>query len=129
MKENPLTMEMLLDQLAGLNIIQLAAIPLILLVITEILTIIQKKRLLRQFRHHISYVYRTCKCCYLRCIKNRIFELYCFFIMSFLGVSKRMVGLCSLHHCLRLFRYWSHRLTHMNRFGGQLMLHIIIQKK
>jgi hypothetical protein len=43
MKENPLTMEMLLDQLAGLNIIQLAAI-LILLVITEwILTIIQKK--------------------------------------------------------------------------------------
>jgi hypothetical protein len=26
MKENPLTMEMLLDQLAGLNIIQLAAI-------------------------------------------------------------------------------------------------------
>jgi hypothetical protein len=35
MKENPLTMEMLLDQLAGLNIIQLAAIPLILLVITE----------------------------------------------------------------------------------------------
>jgi hypothetical protein len=43
MKENPLTMEMLLDQLA-LNIIQLAAIPLILLVITEwILTIIQKK--------------------------------------------------------------------------------------
>jgi hypothetical protein len=62
MKENPLTMEMLLDQLAGLNIIQLAAIPLILLVITEwILTIIQK-RLLRQFRHHISYVYRTCKC-------------------------------------------------------------------
>jgi hypothetical protein len=32
MKENPLTMEMLLDQLAGLNIIQLAAIPLILLV-------------------------------------------------------------------------------------------------
>jgi hypothetical protein len=43
MKENPLTMEMLLDQLAGLNIIQLA-IPLILLVITEwILTIIKKK--------------------------------------------------------------------------------------
>jgi hypothetical protein len=76
MKENPLTMEMLLDQLAGLNIIQLAAIPLILLVITEwILTI---KRLLRQFRHHISYVYRTYKCGYLRCIKIGILELYCF---------------------------------------------------
>jgi hypothetical protein len=44
MKENPLTMEMLLDQLTGLNIIQIAAIPLILLVILEwILTIVQKK--------------------------------------------------------------------------------------
>jgi hypothetical protein len=51
---------------------------LILLVITEwILTIIQK-RLLRQFRHHISYVYRTCKC-YLRCIKNRNFGIILFF--------------------------------------------------
>jgi hypothetical protein len=37
-------MEMLLDQLTGLNIIQIAAIPLILLVILEwILTIVQKK--------------------------------------------------------------------------------------
>jgi hypothetical protein len=43
MKENPLTMEMLLDQL-GLDIIQYAAIPMILLVILEwILTIVQKK--------------------------------------------------------------------------------------
>jgi hypothetical protein len=30
MKENPLTMEMLLDQLIGLDIIQYAAIPMIL---------------------------------------------------------------------------------------------------
>jgi sterol desaturase/sphingolipid hydroxylase (fatty acid hydroxylase superfamily) len=29
---------------------------------------------------------------------------------------------------LDFFRYWSHRLTHVNRFGGQPMLHIIIQK-
>jgi antibiotic biosynthesis monooxygenase (ABM) superfamily enzyme len=44
MKENPLTMEMLLDQLIGLDIIQYAAIPMILLVILEwILTIVQKK--------------------------------------------------------------------------------------
>ena len=43
MKEN-LTMEMLLAQLVDLNIIQLAAIPMILLVVLEwILTIIQKK--------------------------------------------------------------------------------------
>jgi hypothetical protein len=44
MKENPLTMEMLLDQLIGLDIIQYA-IPMILpLVILEwILAIVQKK--------------------------------------------------------------------------------------
>jgi hypothetical protein len=44
MKENPLTMEMLLQQLVGLNIIQVAAIPMILLVLLEwALTIVKKK--------------------------------------------------------------------------------------
>jgi hypothetical protein len=43
MKESPLTIEMLLDQI-DLNIIQIAAIPMILLVVLEwVLTIIQKK--------------------------------------------------------------------------------------
>jgi hypothetical protein len=44
MKESPLTIEMLLDQIIDLNIIQIAAIPMILLVVAEwVLTIIQKK--------------------------------------------------------------------------------------
>jgi hypothetical protein len=44
MKESPLTIEMLLDQIIDLNIIQIAAIPMILLVVLEwVLTIIQKK--------------------------------------------------------------------------------------
>jgi antibiotic biosynthesis monooxygenase (ABM) superfamily enzyme len=44
MKENPLTMEMLLQQLVGLNIIQVAAIPMISLVLLEwVLTIVKKK--------------------------------------------------------------------------------------
>jgi hypothetical protein len=48
---------MLLDQLTGLNIIQIAAIPLILLVILEwILTIVQKKDI--TLRHHIRHIYR-----------------------------------------------------------------------
>jgi hypothetical protein len=43
MKESPLTIEMLLDQIIDLNIIQIA-IPMILLVVLEwVLTIIQKK--------------------------------------------------------------------------------------
>jgi hypothetical protein len=44
MKESPLNIEMLLDQIIDLNIIQIAAIPMILLVVVEwVLTIIQKK--------------------------------------------------------------------------------------
>jgi hypothetical protein len=75
MKENPLTMEVL-DQLTGLNIIQIAAIPLILLVILEwILTIVQKKDITTA--DTISY--RTIVCRYLRFIKNRIFESYFFY--------------------------------------------------
>jgi hypothetical protein len=79
-----------------------------------------KKRLLRQFRHHISYVYRTYKCGYLRCIKNRNFGIILFFYNVVPWSIPREWCLCSLHHCLRLFWYWSHRLTHVNRFGGQL---------
>jgi antibiotic biosynthesis monooxygenase (ABM) superfamily enzyme len=55
MKENPLTMEMLLDQLIGLDIIQYAAIPMISFVILEwILTIVQKK-ITQQLRHSIGH--------------------------------------------------------------------------
>ncbi|MFT5252817.1 MAG: antibiotic biosynthesis monooxygenase (ABM) superfamily enzyme, partial [Flavobacteriales bacterium] len=44
MNEKTLTMEMLLDQLVGLDIIQYAAIPAILLVVLEwVFTIVQKK--------------------------------------------------------------------------------------
>jgi hypothetical protein len=61
MKENPPTMEVLLDQLTGLNIIQIAAIPLILLVILEwILTIVQKKDITTA-RYHIRTLKRRTK--------------------------------------------------------------------
>jgi hypothetical protein len=54
-------MEMLLDQLAGLNIIQLAAISNSTCY-NGMDSYHYSKRLLRQFRHHISYVYRTYMC-------------------------------------------------------------------
>jgi hypothetical protein len=126
MKENPLTMEMLLDQLAGLNIIQLA-IPLILLVIVDSYHY-SKKRLLRQFRHHISYVYRTYKCGYLRCIKNRNGIILFFYNVVPWSIPREWWAYVLCIIALDFFRYWSHRLTHVNRFGGQLMLHITIQK-
>jgi hypothetical protein len=78
MKENPLTMEMLLDQLAGLNIIQLAAIPLILLVITEwILTIIQKKDYYDSL-DTISATFIGLVNVAISAVLKRNFELYCF---------------------------------------------------
>jgi hypothetical protein len=59
MKENPLTMEVLLDQLTGLNIIQIAAIPLILLVILNGSSPLFK-RILQQLRYHIRHIYGAC---------------------------------------------------------------------
>jgi hypothetical protein len=113
MKENPLTMEMLLDQLAGLNIIQLAAIPLILLVITEwILTIIQKKDYYDSLDTISATFIGLINVGISAVLKIGILELYCFFIM-FLEYPKRMVGLCSCIIALDFFRYWSHRLTHV----------------
>jgi hypothetical protein len=60
MKENPLTMEMLLDQLIGLDIIQYA-VPMILLCVLEWILQLFKKRLLQQLRHS-GHFYRYRKC-------------------------------------------------------------------
>jgi hypothetical protein len=106
MKENPLTMEMLLDQLTGLNIIQIAAITLILLVISEwILTIVQKKKgYYNSLDTHIRHIYRTCKCWYLRFIKNRNFWSHILFLQyRSMEHPKRLVGLYSLYYCYRFF--------------------------
>jgi hypothetical protein len=84
-------MEMLLDQLAGLNIIQLAAIPLILLVITEwILTIIQKKDYYDSLDTISATFIGLINVGISAVLKIGILELYCFFIMSFLEYPKRM---------------------------------------
>jgi hypothetical protein len=100
MKENPLTMEMLLDQLTGLNIIQIA-IPLILLVILEwILTIVQKKGYYNS-RHHIRYIYRVVNVGISALLKIGILESYYFFTICSMEHSKRMVGL--LYYCYRFF--------------------------
>jgi hypothetical protein len=92
MKENPLTMEILLDQLAGLNIIQIAAIPMILLVIAEwILTIVKKK-------DYYNSIHRSRKCRNISPIKNSHFWSHALLLQpDTLEHTKHMVGIHPLY--------------------------------
>jgi sterol desaturase/sphingolipid hydroxylase (fatty acid hydroxylase superfamily) len=118
MKENPLTIEMLLDQLAGLNIIQIAAIPLILLVVIEwILTIIQKKDYYDGYDTISATVIGLVNISISAILKIGIFGIILFFYNVVPWSIPRewwAYILCII--ALDFFRYWSHRLTHVNRF-------------
>lgn len=118
MKENPLTMEMLLDQLVGLDIIQFAAIPMILLVLLEwLLTIIQKK----DYYNGLDTLSATCiglvNIGISALLKIGIFGIFLFFYNAIPWSIPRVwwayvLCIISIDFC----RYWSHRLTHVNRF-------------
>lgn len=118
MKDNPLTMDMLLDQLIDLNIIQLAAIPMILLVVLEwILTIIQKK----DFYDGLDTISATfiglVNVSLSAAMKLGIYGIILFFYNIVPWSIPRewwayVLCIISIDFC----RYWSHRLTHVNRF-------------
>ena len=118
MKENPLTMEMLLDQLVGLNIIQVAAIPMILLVLLEwILTIVKKK----DYYDGLDTLSATCiglvNVGISALLKIGIYAIILFFYNLVPWSIPRVwwayiLCIISIDFC----RYWSHRLTHVNRF-------------
>ena len=118
MKENPLTMEMLLDQLIGLDIIQYAAIPLILLVILEwILTIVQKKDYYNSLDTLSATFIGLVNVGISAFLKIGIFGVILFFynIVPWSIPSEWWAYiLCII--AIDFFRYWSHRLTHVNRF-------------
>jgi sterol desaturase/sphingolipid hydroxylase (fatty acid hydroxylase superfamily) len=118
MKENPLTMEMLLDQLTGLNIIQIAAIPLILLVIMEwVLTIVQKKDYYNSLDTVSATFIGLVNVGISALLKIGIFGTMLFFYNVVPWSIPRewwAYILCII--TIDFFRYWSHRLTHVNRF-------------
>lgn len=118
MKENPLTMEMLLDQLIGLNIIELAAIPMILLVILEwVLTIIQKKDYYNRLDTVSATFIGLVNVGISALLKIGIFATMLFFYNVVPWSIPRewwAYILCII--TIDFFRYWSHRLTHVNRF-------------
>jgi sterol desaturase/sphingolipid hydroxylase (fatty acid hydroxylase superfamily) len=118
MKENPLTMEMLLDQLIGLDIIQYAAIPMILLVILEwILTIVQKKDYYNSLDTISATFIGIVNVGISALLKIGIFATMLFFYNVVPWSIPRewwAYILCII--TIDFFRYWSHRLTHVNRF-------------
>ena len=118
MRENPLTMEMLLNQLAGLNIIQIAAIPMILLVVAEwILTIAQKKDYYNSLDTLSATFIGLVNVGISALLKIAIFAVMLFFynlIPWSIPTTWWAFILCIIS--IDFFRYWSHRLTHVNRF-------------
>jgi hypothetical protein len=69
---------MLLDQIIDLNIIQIAAIPMILLVCIRMGSYYYSKDYYNSL-DTIGHIYRSCKCWYLSFIKNRNFGIILFF--------------------------------------------------
>jgi sterol desaturase/sphingolipid hydroxylase (fatty acid hydroxylase superfamily) len=118
MKENPLTIEMLLDQIIDLNIIQIAAIPMILLVVAEwVLTIIQKKDYYNSLDTLSATFIGLVNVGISALLKIGIFGIILFFynIIPWSIPSEWWAYiLCII--AIDFFRYWSHRLTHVNRF-------------
>jgi hypothetical protein len=86
---------MLLDQIIGLNFIQIAAIPMILLVVLESGFYNYSKKKDNSLDNQV-YVGS------IRFIKNRDFLLYCFFTIYPLSIQ-RMVDPCPLLLCIRFF--------------------------
>ncbi len=118
MKENPLTIEMLLDKLIGLDLIQYAAIPMILLVILEwIFTYYRKKDYYNSFDTATATFIGLVNVGLSALLKLAIFGVILFFyniIPWSIPTTWWAYVLCIV--AIDFFRYWSHRLTHVNRF-------------
>jgi sterol desaturase/sphingolipid hydroxylase (fatty acid hydroxylase superfamily) len=118
MNENTLTIEMLLDQLVGLDIIQYAAIPMILLVVLEwVLTIVQKKEYYNRLDTISATFIGLVNVGISALLKIGIFGIILFFynlVPWHIPSEWWAYILCII--AIDFSRYWSHRLTHVNRF-------------
>lgn len=118
MKKLPITTEMLIEQLSDLNIIQFAAIPMILLVVLEwILSTVLK----RDYYDGLDTISAT----FIGLVNVGLSALLKIAIFGFILFFYNMVPwsipktwwayilcLISLDFC----RYWAHRIAHVNRF-------------
>ena len=118
MRENPLTMDLLLDQLIGLDIIQFAAIPLIILVILEwVLTLVQKKDYYNSLDTASATFIGLVNVGISAVLKIGIFGVILFFYnLVPWSIPREWWAYILCIIAIDFFRYWSHRLTHVNRF-------------
>jgi sterol desaturase/sphingolipid hydroxylase (fatty acid hydroxylase superfamily) len=118
MKEHPLTVKLLLEQLVGLDIIQYAAVPLILLVTIEwIVTIYKKKEYYNKLDTISATVIGLVNIGISALLKLVIFGVILFFynlVPWSISTEWWTYVLCLI--AIDFSRYWSHRLTHVNRF-------------
>lgn len=126
MRENPVNFEMLVDKLEGLNIIGMAAIPMISLVALEwILTFIKKKDYYDSLDTISATVIGLVNVAMSAALKFATFGV----ILFFYNLVPWSIGanwtedplsywwaflLCIV--CIDFCRYWAHRIAHENRF-------------
>ena len=118
MRENPVSFEMLADQLADLKLIQAAAIPMILLVLAEwILTYFKKKDYYDGKDTIAATVIGLVNVAQSAALKFATFGIILFFynlVPWSIPTSWWGFVLCLL--AIDACRYWSHRVAHTNRF-------------
>ena len=107
MRENPITFEMLVDQLADLKLIQAAAIPMILLVLAEwLLTYFKKKDYYDGLDTLAATVIGVVNVAQSAALKFATFGLILFFYnFSTVEHPSNLVGICSLsciNRCLSI---------------------------
>jgi len=111
-------MEMLLDQLVGLDIIQYAAIPAILLFVLEwVFTIVQKKEYYNRLDTISATFIGLVNVSISALLKIGIFGIILFFynLVPWHIPSEWWAYLLSII-AIDFSRYWTHRLTHVNHF-------------
>ncbi len=118
MKKTPLTLETLLEQLIDLNIIELAAIPMISLVVLEwFFTWRQKKKYYDGLDTISATFIGLVNVGISALLKLWIYGLILFFYnMVPWSIPKTWWGFILCIISIDFIRYWSHRLTHVNRF-------------
>jgi len=118
LRENPVTFDMLIEQLDGLNIIPAMAIPMILLVVLEwVISARQKKGYYDGKDTVSSTVIGLVNVAISAFLKLAMFTLILFFynmVSWSIPTTWWSFILCivSIDFC----RYWAHRLGHVNRF-------------
>ena len=118
MKKTPISTEMLIEQLSDLNIIQIAAIPMILLVVLEWVITLWKKKDYYDGLDTISATFIGLVNVGLSALlKVGIYGLILFFYnMVPWSIPKTWWAYILCLVSLDFARYWAHRIAHVNRF-------------